>query len=68
MTDRQLTVAAIRAATDGNQSAFARALGYSSPSNVGKRLRGEVALTEVERRLYRALIAHPDLVRWLAEA
>ncbi|MDB4916812.1 MAG: hypothetical protein JWM95_4456 [Gemmatimonadetes bacterium] len=63
--DAALLRAAIEAATAGNQSAFARLVGLSSPSNVGKRLRGEVGMTEMERRLYRLLVAHPHIAQLL---
>jgi hypothetical protein len=67
--DAALTEAAVAAATEGNQSEFARVFGYSQPSNVGRRLRGDVSLTETERRLYRAIVAHPEqLVAWFVRA
>jgi hypothetical protein len=67
-SDADLLTAAIDVATGGNRSAFARLLGHADASTVRRYLRGDRDLPTLERRLCRAIVAHPSVARWLAIA
>lgn len=65
LTDAELTRRAIDTLTDGNRSAFARAVGLDV-SGVKRRLSGATTLTATERRYYALMINHPrEFRRWL---
>lgn len=66
--DAALLAAAIDAATDGNRTAFGRLLGHSDGATVRRWLRADRALPATERRLCRAIVAHPEIALWLSEA
>lgn len=65
-SDAELTAAVIAALTDGNRSAFARLTAIDA-RGVRRRLSGETPLTAFERRVYRAALAKPAMVRDLLE-
>lgn len=68
MTDTEILIAAVDAATDGNVTAFARLLGYSDGSRVFAWRAETRPIPPDVLRWCRVIVEHPETALWLAAA